>query len=181
MQELLRREGGEEGRGVDCCPTVEEVVQPKGGRNMDGLYVELYSGAGPNSPYNHSQRFYEFSCREDVLNKPCRFVERKLRNQSRCEQKYSYQYAIVRADDYEAHGGGGLGPGPGLAAGGALFSNGTTGWKLDYISLRSGCSCVVTPRRAASKRGKRLGGGGGGGGGPGAVPRLDLDDPLDNT
>ncbi len=166
MQELLRREGGEEGRGVDCCPTVEEVTQPKGGRNMDGMYVELFIG---NSPYNQSQRFYEFSCREDVLNKPCRFLERKLRNQSRCEQKYSYQYAIVRAEDHER---------------GALFSNGTTGWKLDYIWLRSGCSCVVTPKRGAGKRGKA---GHSRERGVGIGPSFlgagfgQPDDPLDNT
>ncbi|XP_026280851.1 uncharacterized protein LOC113208176 [Frankliniella occidentalis] len=131
MQALLRKEGGEEGREVDCCPSVMDVTQPKGGRNEDGMYVELYMG---NNPYNETQRFYEFSCRKDVLDRPCLFVDRKLRNQSRCVQKYSLQYAIVRADEHDPTSN-------------TFFPNGPSGWKLDYIKLRSGCSCVVKPKR----------------------------------
>ena len=164
MQALLRREGGEEGRSVDCCPSVMEMVQPKGGRNQEGMYVELYVG---NNPYNETQRFYEFSCREDVVDRPCRFVDRKLRNQSRCEQKYAFQYAIVRAD-----GGGG----------GAFFPNGTSGWKLDYILVRSGCSCVVMPKphpRKKATANRRFKGHGTRIIGPALPPRVGLD-PLDD-
>lgn len=143
MQALLRREGGEEGRSVDCCPSVMEMVQPKGGRNQEGMYVELYVG---NNPYNETQRFFEFSCREDVVDRPCRFVDRKLRNQSRCEQKYAYQYAIVRADD------GSL---PAAHSAHSFFPNGTSGWKLDYIRVRSGCSCVVVPKARKPREGRR--------------------------
>lgn len=154
MQKLLRREGGEEGRSVDCCPSVMEMVQPKGGRNQEGLYVELYVG---NNPYNETQRFYEFSCREDVLDRPCRFVDRKLRNQSRCEQKYAYQYAIVRNDS-------------GAKDAASFFPNGTSGWKLDYILVRSGCSCVVMPK-THSRKGKAAQGGRDGSGASGAARR----------
>lgn len=145
--QLLLREGGLEGRSVDCCPAVMEVIQPSNGINQEGLFVDLYVG---NNPDNETQRFYEYSCRKDVLQRPCRFVASKLRNQSRCEQKYGYQYAIVRhqAGPHDAH-----------AAHAAhhtnsLFPNGTSGWKLDYIRLRTGCSCVVDPKKGARKKDK---------------------------
>lgn len=142
MQELVRLEGGAEGRSVDCCPAVMEVIQPSNGINQEGLLVDLYVG---NNPDNETQRFYEFSCRRDVLRQPCRFVASKLRNQSRCEQKYGYQYAIVRhqASPHSAHA---------THHTNSLFPNGTSGWKLDYIRLRSGCSCVVEPKKDARKK-----------------------------
>lgn len=90
MQMILRDEGGEDGLPVDCCPAVEEMVQPRGGRTREDMYVPLYQ-EGENV-----QRFFEYSCRADVLNKPCRFVDRKFSNQSRCVQKYSFTYAIVQ-------------------------------------------------------------------------------------
>lgn len=89
MQMILRQEGGEDGDPVDCCPTIEEMVEPVGGRNRQDMYVELYRDG------ENAQRFFEYSCRPDVLDKPCRFVDRKLSNQSRCVQKFSYTYAIV--------------------------------------------------------------------------------------
>lgn len=46
-QMLLRREGGEEGLPVDCCPSTLEMIEPEGGRNRDGMLVTLFSG--PNS------------------------------------------------------------------------------------------------------------------------------------
>lgn len=87
---MLRREGGEEGAAVDCCPVIEEMTEPTGGKNRQEMYVELYRDA------ENAQRFYEYSCRPDVLDKPCRFIDRKLMNQSRCVQKFSYSYAIVK-------------------------------------------------------------------------------------
>ena len=90
MQLLIRQEGGEEGLPVDCCPTIEEMVEPQGGRNRQDMYVELYRDG------ENAQRFFEYSCRPDVLNKPCRFIDRKLQAQSRCVQKFSYTYAIVQ-------------------------------------------------------------------------------------
>ena len=90
MQMLIRQEGGEEGLPVDCCPTIEEMVEPQGGRNRDDMFVELYRGG------ENKQRFFEYSCRPDVLDKPCRFIDRKLQAQSRCVQKFTYTYAIVQ-------------------------------------------------------------------------------------
>lgn len=95
MQTIIRQEGGDEGNAVDCCPTVEEMIEPLGGRNRQEMYVELYRDG------EIAQRFYEYSCRPDILDKPCRFIDRKLSEQSRCVQKYSYTYAIVQNPKYE--------------------------------------------------------------------------------
>lgn len=89
MQALLRQESGDDGFPVECCPTKTEMVEPVGGRNQQNMYVQLYRHG------QNVQRFFEKSCREDVLNKPCRFIDRKFSNQSRCVQKFMYMYAIV--------------------------------------------------------------------------------------
>lgn len=89
MNMILRQEGGEDGLPVDCCPTVLEMVEPVGGRNRDNMYVQLYRDG------QNAQRFFEYSCRPDVLEKPCRFIDRKFSNLSRCVQKFSYTYAII--------------------------------------------------------------------------------------
>lgn len=89
MHKILHIEGGEEGSPVDCCPTIKEMSEPVGGQNQQNMYVELYRDG------QNRQRFFELSCRPDVLDKPCRFIDRKFRNQSRCVQKYAYSYAIV--------------------------------------------------------------------------------------
>jgi len=90
MQMILRQEGGDDGLPVECCPTIEEMVEPVGGRTREDMYVELYRDG------ENVQRFFEYSCRPDVLDKPCRFVDRKFSNQSRCVQKFSYTYAIIQ-------------------------------------------------------------------------------------
>ena len=102
--------------GLECCPTVIEMVQPSGGVNMEGHIVELFRHG------DIDQRIYEHSCRPDVLEKPCRFVEKVLRPISRCVQQFSYTYAVV-------------GDHPG----------GLNDWRLDYIRIRSGCSCEILP------------------------------------
>ncbi|XP_015596360.1 uncharacterized protein LOC107268265 [Cephus cinctus] len=147
MQMVLRQEGGEDGAPVDCCPTIEEMVEPVGGRNRQDMYVELYRDG------DNAQRFFEYSCRADVLEKPCRFVDRKLSNQSKCVQKFSYTYAIVKNPAWKAgiegHGrhhhseyhfpafpGNGVGSSP---------------WILDYVKVRSGCSCEVMPKPKKKK------------------------------
>ncbi|XP_074115905.1 uncharacterized protein LOC141538378 isoform X2 [Cotesia typhae] len=142
IQSILRREGGEEGLPVDCCPTVEEITEPTGGKNRNESYVELYRGL------EQIQRFYEYSCRQDVLDKPCRFVDRKLSAQSRCVQKFSYSYAIVKnpvaeisimenenmehhhRHRHEAH----------------YFTSYGSSWTVDHIRVRSGCSCEIIPK-----------------------------------
>ena len=105
--------------GLECCPTVVEMVQPSGGTNMDGHVVELYRHG------DLDQRIYEHSCRPDVLDQPCRFVEKLLRPLSRCVQQYSFTYAVV-ADGQ---------------AGGISSSD----WRLDYIRIRNGCACEIQP------------------------------------
>lgn len=116
---------------VDCCPSVLEMVEPDGGQNQDDEYVELYRDG------DNRQRFYELSCHQDILNKPCRFMDKKLHNSSRCVQKYSYTYAIVKDPGRQPNQRPSF---PSFASG-----PGETRWTLDYIKVRSGCSCVVIP------------------------------------
>lgn len=86
-------------------------------------------------------RFYELSCPDEVLNKPCRFVNKKL--ESRCIQKFSYTYALVKNNpDHKKQN---LPTFPTQADGAA--------YTLDYIEVRSGCSCVVKSKR--KKRNKK--------------------------
>ncbi|XP_066591178.1 uncharacterized protein [Prorops nasuta] len=143
MQMLLREEAGENGLGVDCCPSIQEMVEPLGGRNREDMYVELYRDG------NNVQRFYEYSCRPDVLDKPCRFVDRKFSNQSRCVQKFSYSYAIIEnleRERYRHHHSkeSRFPPFQGDTAGGKT-------WALDYVRVRSGCSCEITPKPKKKK------------------------------
>ncbi|XP_058801710.1 uncharacterized protein LOC131670267 [Phymastichus coffea] len=144
MQSLIRQEGGDEGLPVDCCPTIEEMVEPQGGRNRQDMYVELYRDG------ENAQRFFEYSCRSDVLDKPCRFIDRKLQAQSRCVQKFSYTYAIVQNLEGEQHRRHRHRPEqsqPQQHQFPAFPGNGgTSSWTLDYIKVRSGCSCEVSPK-----------------------------------
>lgn len=135
---VLRQEGGEEGHAVECCPSRLDMIEPEGGKNQDDMYVELYKDGETR------QRFYEISCREDVFNKPCRFLDRKITNQSRCVQKYSYTYALVRDVAGMDHGA------PSRHHH-QYHHNERAGivskeWKMDYIRVRSGCSCEILPK-----------------------------------
>ncbi|XP_063982092.1 uncharacterized protein LOC135165080 [Diachasmimorpha longicaudata] len=146
IQSVLRREGGEGGSPVECCPTVEEMIEPTGGRNRQGAGVELYRHL------EIAQRFHEYSCRPDVLDKPCRFVDKKLMNQTRCVQKFSYSYAIVgdpselhqwkidRLEHPHRHKDHHV-----------LFLGSGSPWRLDHIRVRSGCSCEVFPKPKKKK------------------------------
>ncbi|KAJ8915205.1 hypothetical protein NQ315_015428 [Exocentrus adspersus] len=132
-QALLRFETINRTRDVvDCCPTVLEMVEPAGGKNQDGIYVELYRD------HSYKQRFYELSCHKDILDKPCRFMDKKLHNQSRCVQQHSYTYALVK--DTPNHRNKNFPTFPANGSGGVTYT-------LDYISVRSGCSCVVAPNK----------------------------------
>ncbi|KAF3429841.1 hypothetical protein E2986_01490 [Frieseomelitta varia] len=151
MNMILRHEGGEDGLPVDCCPTVEEMVEPVGGRNRENMYVQLYRDG------QNAQRFFEYSCRPDVLDKPCRFIDRKFTNQSRCVQKFSYTYAIIEnsgsTGGKEEHGRHRhrermIPTFAGNTVGGSM-------WTLDYIKVRSGCSCEVMPKPKKKKKYKK--------------------------
>lgn len=125
------------GPGVDCCPSVLEMIEPEGGKNDKDIYVELYKSD------TYKQRFYELSCHKDVLDKPCRFMDKKLHNQSRCVQMHSYTYALVKDTPDNRNK-----KFPTFPDGG--FGNST--YTLDYISVRSGCSCVVMPNISRKKK-----------------------------
>lgn len=142
---LLRREGGEEGHPVECCPSRLDMIEPEGGKNQDDMYVELYKDG------ENRQRFYEISCQEDVFNKPCRFLEKKLSNQSRCVQKYSYTYALVRDTSVLEHE-----QEAGKARHHHQHERGfmSKEWKMDYIRVRSGCSCEVLPKPKKKRNSK---------------------------
>ncbi|XP_046400529.1 uncharacterized protein LOC124166862 [Ischnura elegans] len=153
-----RERGSEVRRNLDpleCCPSVTEMVEPDGGKNSEGMYVELYTVD------NKRQRFIDVSCKEGVEGTPCRFLNKRHHNQSRCIQKTSFSYALVKSDpnrtsESERHQQryhrihGVYFPAFPLVSG--------PGWTLDYIEVRSGCSCEVTHPDNGRRRGK--GGGG---------------------
>ncbi|XP_023029437.1 uncharacterized protein [Leptinotarsa decemlineata] len=125
---------------IDCCPMIEEMVEPMGGSNQDGLYVELYRDE------NYRQRFYELSCDLNVLDKPCKFIQKKLHHLSRCVQKHSYTYALVK--DTPSHRTKNYPLFPTHDSSGATYT-------LDYIKVRSGCSCEVMSSHNVKKNNKK--------------------------
>lgn len=133
-QMLLKQEFKDRSE-VDCCPSVFEMVEPEGGKNQDDQYVELYRDG------NNKQRFYEWSCHKDVLHKPCRFMDRKMHSRSQCVQKYSYTYALVKDPGRHHHHHQRPNYFPSFPVSGGNM------WTLDYIRVRSGCSCVVKPTK----------------------------------
>lgn len=174
MQMILREEKGNEDGLVECCPTKEEMVEPLGGINQKQQLVTLYRHG------ENRQRFFEYSCKEEVVDQPCRFVDRKLYSQSRCVQKYSYTYAIIETTESEMeehhpkeehrrhkehssrkerllrkehpprkeH----ILPKENFLT---LSGNSTlsgSGWSLDYIKVRSGCSCELIPKPKKKKK-----------------------------
>jgi hypothetical protein len=140
--QMLLRQESRDGSGVDCCPSVLEMIEPDGGKNQDDQYVELYRDG------DYRQRFYELSCHAEILGKPCRFMDKKLHDHSRCVQKYSYTYALVK--DPGRHHHQRLKNFPSFPAAGP----GGTTWTLDYIRVRSGCGCVVMPNKKKRDRQK---------------------------
>lgn len=127
---------------VQCCPSVLEMVEKKGGRNLRGRYVHLYRDG------ENKQLLYELSCAPGVVDKPCLFVDARLYNQSVCVQKYSYTYALVRdSADTEM---------PQYRNRSEKYFNvtGTGGWSMDHIEVRAGCECQITPpkRKMAHRR-----------------------------
>lgn len=141
MQTILRKEGHQ--RDVECCPSIPEMVAKKGGRTPTGLYVELYEDG------ENKQRLYELSCAPGVVDKPCRFVDARLYNQSRCVQKYSYSYALVRYSSATEMP-------QGHRPEGHFSVPGSGGWSMDYVIVRAGCECQITPPKRKSAHRKRL-------------------------
>ncbi|RWS28279.1 uncharacterized protein B4U80_04339, partial [Leptotrombidium deliense] len=84
-----------------------------GGVSKYGRILELYNDV------NSTQSFYQISCREGVKGRKCDYVHPLYRPSSRCVQRYTFTYALVREFGV---------PEP---------------WRLDYIRIRSGCSCEI--------------------------------------
>lgn len=132
-EKLLMVEGGESKLPVECCPSMTEITSPDGGRNIDGMYVQLYKDE------NQRQQFYETSCRPEILNQPCRFMEKRFHYRSQCVQKYAFSYAIVIPSDetnYSQH----KFPQKHFSP---MFHNKSNTYRLDHIQVRSGCSCEI--------------------------------------
>ncbi|XP_032685336.1 uncharacterized protein LOC116850792 [Odontomachus brunneus] len=132
MEYLLHKELiGTDGNAVECCPAIVDMVEPIGGRNRRNMFVQLFRNG------DITQRFFEYSCRTDVLDRPCKFIDWRLSNRSKCVQKFAYVYAIVnttKVQDYkEGH------------------PETKTEWALDYIRVRSGCSCEIMPKTKKKK------------------------------
>lgn len=141
MKSILQRESVNEEK-VECCPSVLEMVEKKGGKNLKGRYVDLYRDG------ENKQLLYELSCAPGVVDKPCRFVDARLYNQSVCVQQYSYTYALVRySADSEM---------PQYTNPTEKYFNvtGTGLWSMDHIKVRAGCECQITPpkRKNAHRR-----------------------------
>ncbi|XP_012935926.1 uncharacterized protein LOC101864678 [Aplysia californica] len=98
---------------MDCCASETHLIHPRGGLARDGKLLEIYRD------HRTVQKFYQTTCRPEILNKPCPLVDHKFQHVSRCVQKYSYVYAFVR--DF----------------------NVSESFRLDYIKLKSGCSCEL--------------------------------------
>lgn len=96
----------------ECCPSVTQGIAPLGGLSRDGALLQLYRD------HNTIQKFYETKCAHGVRGQPCNFIDQS-QFISRCEQKYSYTYAIVK--DF----------------------NVTEPYRIDYMKVKSGCSCSV--------------------------------------
>ncbi|XP_074602223.1 uncharacterized protein LOC141855924 [Brevipalpus obovatus] len=102
---------------LECCPSISEIIQPLGGVSRHGRILQLYH------TNTSRQSFFQTSCKK--RDQYCQLIHPTLRPYSRCVQKYSYQYAIVK--DY-----------------GAPKSQ---PWRLDYVRVRSGCSCEIRKSR----------------------------------
>ncbi|XP_076362364.1 uncharacterized protein LOC143253042 isoform X2 [Tachypleus tridentatus] len=97
----------------ECCPSVTEIIQPRGGVSRFGRILELYHDQ------NSTQSFYQTSCQDHIKGRPCRFIRSHMHLKSKCVQRYSFTYALVRE------------------------FNTKDPWRLDYIRMRNGCTCEV--------------------------------------
>ncbi|XP_012545242.1 uncharacterized protein LOC114240356 isoform X2 [Bombyx mandarina] len=130
--------------GVDCCPSVLEMVIKKGGRTVNGLYVELYEDG------ENKQRLFELTCAPGIVDMPCRFIDARLYNDSRCVQKYSYSYALVRPPPQSS-----ATESPHQKSEGHFSVPGSDGWSMDYVKVRAGCECQIKPPKNTRKRHKK--------------------------
>lgn len=78
-------------------------------------------------------------------------MDKKLHNQSQCVQKFSYTYALVKETPALRHNHHHPGYFPTIPGSGPS----DTSWMMDYIEVRSGCSCVVYPKAKPVKKSQR--------------------------
>ncbi|CAL1526738.1 unnamed protein product [Lymnaea stagnalis] len=98
---------------MECCPSETHLIHPRGGISRDGKLLEIYRD------HRTVQKFYQTACKADVQDEPCHLIKRKYQPASRCAQRFSYVYAFVR--DF----------------------NVSESFRLDYIRVKSGCSCEL--------------------------------------
>lgn len=103
----------------ECCPSVTRAIAPLGGLSKNGALLQLFRDS------NTIQKFYETTCAHGVKGRPCKFINQS-EWVSRCEQKHTYTYAIVK--DF----------------------NVTEPYRIDYMKIKSGCSCTITARARPS-------------------------------
>ena len=98
----------------ECCPSITQGIAPLGGISREGALLQLFRDSST------IQKFYETTCAPGVQGLPCRYIDPVYRHRSRCEQKYTYMYAIVK--DF----------------------NVTQPYRIDYMKVKSACTCTVT-------------------------------------
>ena len=134
---LLDVEPWQNGSG-ECCPILVTFSHLGiGGVNMKNEAHRLYRpDINPNTTAVSGDmalppiRYREVSCNPIALNKPCRFQTQmglKMLTGYRCEQQFSYVFALIEVDDF-------------FRGSRMQIGNATLGY--DYIKVRSGCACT---------------------------------------
>lgn len=99
---------------LQCCPSVTETISPLGGISRNGDLLELYR------EHNSKQTFYQTSCLPQIENKPCRFIDKGYKAWTKCIQKYTYSYALVKD-----------------------FGVSDQKYRIDFIRVKSACKCEI--------------------------------------
>ena len=98
---------------LECCPSHAEYHPRTLAINEEGLVLDVLNNAG------FKQYFFETICFPEIKNRPCKFLDSRYKRFSRCQQQYTYQYALAKPY-------GGLEP-----------------FSLSYIRIASGCKCIL--------------------------------------
>ncbi|CAL1548269.1 unnamed protein product, partial [Lymnaea stagnalis] len=98
---------------MECCPSETHYIAPRAGISRGGWLLEIYRDE------RTLQKFYQTACKDDVRDQPCHYIKHEYQPASRCVQRFSYVYAFVR------------------------FFNVSENFRLDYIRVKSSCSCEL--------------------------------------
>ncbi|GAB6018979.1 hypothetical protein CHUAL_000618 [Chamberlinius hualienensis] len=118
-------QGGGGSQVFECCPSETRMVEMVYGVSRNNTLLEIYNNA------SKPQRFYEVVCAPNVINRTCKFVEAALQPNSRCVERFTYTYALVR--DFPITNND-----PSF-----VHRADSSEWRLDYIRIRSGCFCEI--------------------------------------